>query len=156
MSLSGRVALITGAGRGIGRALPPRSARTAWPWPSNDIDSGSAESTASELRSKGYRALACPGDASAAAAVAAVFDRVEQELGPLWLLVNNAGVYHSASIESFPESEWDREFAVDCKAVFLCSQAAVRRMSRAGRPYRGRVVHCGTDRTHATDRVLLG
>ena len=135
MTLSGRVALITGAGRGIGRRIAAALCENGMAVAVNDIDSESAESTASELRSSGYRALACPGDASAAAAVAAMFDRVEQELGPLWLLVNNAGVYHSASIETFPESEWDREFAVDCKAVFLCSQAAVRRMApgRGGR-----------------------
>ena len=64
-----------------------------------------------------------------------MFDRVETELGPLWLLVNNAGTFHSSPTEDFPEEHWDREFAIDVKAAFLCSQAAIRRMipRRAGR-----------------------
>ena len=132
MSLSGRVALITGAGRGIGKTIAGVLCENGMSVAINDIDSGSAERTAEELRAKGHRAMASPGDASASTSVTTMFDRVEQELGPLWLLVNNAGVYHSAPVESFPESEWDREFAVDCKAVFLCSQAAVRRMVPRG------------------------
>ena len=137
MSLSGRIALVTGAGRGIGKIIAGVLCENGMAVAVNDIDSGSAERTADELRAKGHRATASPGDASSSTSVTTMFDRVEQELGPLWLLVNNAGVYHSAPIESLPESEWDREFAVDCKAVFLCSQAAVRRMvSRGG----GRIV----------------
>jgi NAD(P)-dependent dehydrogenase (short-subunit alcohol dehydrogenase family) len=132
MSLSGRIALVTGAGRGIGKTIAGVLCENGMAVAINDIDPGPAERTAEELRAKGYRALAVPGDASVPASVTAMFDRVEQELGPLWLLVNNAGVYHSAPVESFPESEWDREFAVDCKAVFLCSQAAVRRMIPRG------------------------
>jgi 2,3-dihydro-2,3-dihydroxybenzoate dehydrogenase len=53
-------------------------------------------------------------------------------MGPLWLLVNNAGIYHSAPTPDFPEEAWDREFAVDAKAVFLCSQAAIRQMMPQG------------------------
>jgi 2,3-dihydro-2,3-dihydroxybenzoate dehydrogenase len=66
-----------------------------------------------------------------------MFARVAEEVGPLWLLVNNAGVYHSARTLEFPEEAWDREFAVDAKAVFLCSQAAVRQMVPRGA---GRIV----------------
>lgn len=135
MSVTGRIALVTGAGRGIGRTIAGALCENGMAVAVNDIDSEMAERAAAELRSNGHRALACPGDVSSATAVDALFHRVEQELGPLWLLVNNAGVYHSAPIEDFREDQWDREFAVDCKAVFLCSQAAVRRMTarRGGR-----------------------
>jgi len=137
MSLSGRVALVTGAGRGIGKATARVLSESGMAVAVNDIDTASAEAAAAELRASGHPAIACPGDITLASSVADIFERVESELGPLWLLVNNAGVYHSAPTEEFPEAEWDREFAVDCKAVFLCSQAAVRRMTQRGA---GRIV----------------
>jgi len=55
-------------------------------------------------------------------------ERVEAELGPLWLLVNNAGIYFSGPTAEMSEEAWDKAFAVDAKGVFLCSQAAIRRM----------------------------
>lgn len=128
MSLQGRCALVTGAARGIGlvtsRILCERGMSVAI----NDIDPDGAERAAGELRSAGHRAIGCAGDVSRAADVQRVVERVENELGPLWLLVNNAGTFHSAPAAEFPEEAWDREFATDAKAAFLCSQAAIRRM----------------------------
>ena len=62
-------------------------------------------------------------------------ERVEAELGPLWLLVNNAGIFHAAPTAELSEEWWDQEFAVDAKGVFLCCQAAIRQMMprRVGR-----------------------
>jgi NAD(P)-dependent dehydrogenase (short-subunit alcohol dehydrogenase family) len=126
--MSGRVALITGAARGIGlttaRVLCERGMAVAI----NDLEAADAERAASELRRTGHRAVACPADVTRAADVAAMVERVEAELGPLTLLVNNAGTYHAAPTADLTEEQWDREFAVDAKAVFLCSQAAIRRM----------------------------
>jgi NAD(P)-dependent dehydrogenase (short-subunit alcohol dehydrogenase family) len=135
MSLAGRCALVTGAGRGIGfvtaRLLCERGMAVAV----NDVDTESAHHAAAELASAGYRAIACPADVSNSADVSLMVGRIEAELGPLWLLVNNAGTFHSAPAEEFPEAQWDREFAVDVKSAFLCSQAAIRRMipRRGGR-----------------------
>ena len=159
MSLSGRSALITGAGRGIGKTHRRAcSARTAWPWPST---------TSIPVRGKHRRRTASGGASragvpgtmtSAAAAVADdVRSRRSRNSGPCGCWSTMPVSTTRRPIEIFPKSEWDREFAVDCKAVFLCSQAAVRRMTpRRRRPYRGGVVHCRSDRSHATDRVLLG
>jgi NAD(P)-dependent dehydrogenase (short-subunit alcohol dehydrogenase family) len=102
----------------------------------SDIDALAVESAASELRSAGHRAVAVHADVTRSADVEVMVERTERELGPLWLLVNNAGTYHSEAIDDFPEDAWDREFAVDAKAVFLCSRAAVRAMSKGG----GRIV----------------
>jgi NAD(P)-dependent dehydrogenase (short-subunit alcohol dehydrogenase family) len=64
--------------------------------------------------------------------------KVETQLGPLWLLVNNAGVYVAAPTAELGETDWDRVFAVDAKGVFLCSQAAIQNMiTRRG----GRIVN---------------
>jgi len=130
MSLHGRTALVTGAGRGIGlttaRVLSELGMRVGV----NDIDADAAEQAARDLHT-----VAIPGDVSKFADVASMLERVEAELGPLWLLVNNAGTFHSAPAEDFAEGDWDREFDIDVKAAFLCSQAAIRRMipRRGGR-----------------------
>jgi NAD(P)-dependent dehydrogenase (short-subunit alcohol dehydrogenase family) len=135
MSLAGRCALVTGGARGIGltvaRTLCERGAAVAI----NDLDPEGAARAARELSSPGRRLLACPGDVSRAADAESMIARAEAELGPLWLLVNNAGTFHSAPAEEFPEEAWDREFDVDVKGAFLCSRAALRRMipRRAGR-----------------------
>jgi NAD(P)-dependent dehydrogenase (short-subunit alcohol dehydrogenase family) len=104
----------------------------------NDIDDNLAEQAALSLQAEGATAIACPGDVTITSQVNALFDRAEEELGPAWLLVNNAGAFHSCRFEDFPEYAWDHAFAVDAKAAFLCSQAAVKRMVDAERG--GRIV----------------
>jgi NAD(P)-dependent dehydrogenase (short-subunit alcohol dehydrogenase family) len=129
------VALITGAGRGIGQVIARVLAAKGMTIGVNDADEGLAASAAEELRRDGFRAVALPGDVTRKADVEAMVDRTETELGPLWLLVNNAGTFYAAPTVDMTEESWDREFAVDSKGVFLCSQAALRRMipRRGGR-----------------------
>jgi NAD(P)-dependent dehydrogenase (short-subunit alcohol dehydrogenase family) len=97
----------------------------------NDVDYTAAQCAAEELTREGLHAQAIGGDVSSATDVRRVFEAA----GTPWLLVNNAGVYHGAPFIDFPEDAWDRAFAVDVKAAFLCSQEAVRRMipQRGGR-----------------------
>ena len=136
--LNGRVAIVTGAGRGIGqtvaRVLGGRGMRVAV----NDLDPALAENTAAELRSAGVEALALPGDVSLKADAQMLIARTEAGLGPLWLLVNNAGVFNSGPTAELSEAAWDVAFDVDAKGVFLCSQAAIRRMMPRGG---GRIVN---------------
>jgi NAD(P)-dependent dehydrogenase (short-subunit alcohol dehydrogenase family) len=126
--VNGRVAIVTGAGRGIGqtiaRALGERGMRVVV----NDISAAQAEGTAASLRDVGVEALAVPGDVSRKADAQALIERAEAELGPLWLLVNNAGVFNSGPTADLSEESWDAAFDVDAKGVFLCSQAAIRVM----------------------------
>lgn len=132
MSLSNRCALVTGAGRGIGFATSRVLCEKGMVVAVNDIDPEASEHAAQRLRAAGHRAIACPGDVSLRQDVEAIFSRIDQDLGSLWLLVNNAGTFHAEATADFPEERWDREFAVDVKASFLCSQAAIRRMIPAG------------------------
>ena len=133
--LKGRVALVTGAGRGIGKTIARVLAQQGMLVGVNDSNATSAEAAVQELQQAGLGGLALPGDVSNKADVAAMVDRVETQLGPLWLLVNNAGVFNAAPTADLSEEAWDRAFAVDAKGVFLTSQAAIRRMipRQAGR-----------------------
>ena len=104
----------------------------------NDIDPVSAEQVAGELRARAARRSLYPTGVDQGAAVSAMFDRLEAELGPLWLLVNNAGVFNAAPTDEMSEEMWDQAFDVDAKGVFLCSQAAMRKMIPRGE---GRIVN---------------
>ncbi|HXF64928.1 MAG TPA: SDR family NAD(P)-dependent oxidoreductase, partial [Caldilineaceae bacterium] len=134
MSLTGKVAIITGASRGIGletaRVLANQGMKVALAARSPQV-----ETLAAELCDGGATAIGVPTDVTSRAQVEALVDRVEGELGPLWLLVNNAGLLRTGPTAEMPEEDWDAVFAVDAKGVFLCSQAAIRRMipRRAGR-----------------------
>lgn len=132
MSLEGKSGIVTGAGRGIGFATARRLCELGMRIAINDLDGDSAEHAAADLRAKGHNAIACAGDVSLRADVASLFAAAEKAFGPLWLLVNNAGAFHSAPTVDFPEAAWDHAFAVDVKAAFLCSQEAIRRMIPIG------------------------
>jgi NAD(P)-dependent dehydrogenase (short-subunit alcohol dehydrogenase family) len=134
MTLQGKVALITGAGRGIGPEIARILAQKGMTIAVN-ARSESAEVTAAALRQEGLNAKAYIADISRKTEVTAMVEGLEQELGPLWLLVNNAGLLRASPTEETSEEEWDAIYAVDVKGVFLCAQAAIRRMMprRAGR-----------------------
>src|SRR4051794_18407268 len=110
MSVAGRVALVTGAGRGIGRTIAQVLAARGMIVAVNDASAAAAQETAAALGG-----LAVPADVTNKAQVQAMLDAVETQAGPLWLLVNNAGVYHSAPTEELAEEAWDQDFAVDAK-----------------------------------------
>ncbi|HBY59824.1 MAG TPA: 2,3-dihydro-2,3-dihydroxybenzoate dehydrogenase [Solibacterales bacterium] len=126
-----RVVLVTGAARGIGCGIARRLSESGMTVVLTDIDEPTLTETARTLA----HTVAIPADITRRADVEALIERVESEAGPLYALINNAGVFTSGPIETFREEDWDRTFAVDAKAVFLCSQAAARRMipRRAGR-----------------------
>jgi NAD(P)-dependent dehydrogenase (short-subunit alcohol dehydrogenase family) len=134
MGLQGKVALVTGAGRGIGPGIARVLAEKGMILAVN-ARSASAEQTADDLRRAGYQATAFVADISRKTDVEAMVERIENELGPLWLLVNNAGLLRAGPTADLTEEDWDEIFAVDAKGVFLCAQAAIKRMMprRAGR-----------------------
>ncbi len=139
-----KVALVTGASRGIGRAIALRLARDGF-----DVafhyrtGRQEAEAAAKEAEAMGGRAAAIGGDVSVADEVAAVFRALDDSLGPPRLLVNNAGmVIPAPNLEDLTEEIWDRILNVNLKSQFLCAREAVPRMRRIGG---GAIVNIGSE-----------
>ena len=133
MSAAGRpVALVTGSGRGIGRAIALAFARQGYAVAVNDIDAPSAEAVAAEIAALGRQALAQPGDVSDPAAVARLVADTVATLGSLDAMINNAGIEPRASILDLDPAEWDEVQAVNLRGVFLGTQAAGRSMRAVG------------------------
>ncbi|MBJ6725541.1 3-oxoacyl-ACP reductase family protein [Geomesophilobacter sediminis] len=130
--LAGKVALVTGGSRGIGKAialaLAEAGADVALNYQNNDR---MAEEVCGEIRNRGRRALAVKGDVAVAAEVTRMVEEVRQGLGPIGILVNNAGIGHIASIDTISEQEWDATLAVNLKGAFLVTQAVLPDLRRA-------------------------
>jgi 2-keto-3-deoxy-L-fuconate dehydrogenase len=128
--LSGKVAVVTGAGSGIGRSIAAVFGRQGANVVAVDLDLSAAEATTAAIRSAGGKASAVVCDVVNAAQVAGVFEGVDRTEGRLDVLVNNAGIAHVGTIENTSEDDFDRLFRVNIKGVFLCSKAALPIMLR--------------------------
>jgi len=151
MDLEGKVALVTGAARGIGRAIaiglahagcdvavsdiaPGQDAITVYPLGSE----AELAVTAGQIRRLGRKCTALQADVTSAADVEAMMQQIEERLGGLDILVANAGIIMAGPIASMSEAQWDRIFAVNVKGVYLCGQAAIPRLVKRGG---GRIVN---------------
>ena len=134
MAVEGRVALVTGAQQGIGRATAVALARAGADVALNYLDDRAAtDKAAEEIRGLGRRALVVQSDVSRAAEVAAMVAAVGRGLGVPDILVNNAGVYPRSPFLELAEREWDLVLGVNLKGSFLCAQAVARALVAAGR-----------------------
>ena len=132
MRLSGKVALVTGAQQGIGRAIAIALARDGADVGVNFLDDpAAAESVAKEVRGIGRRAVV---DVVRASDVEGMVAAVAGALGPPDVLVNNAGVFPRSAFLEMTEREWDHVLSVNLKGGFLCAQAVARALVAAGRP----------------------
>ena len=129
VDLSDKVALVTGAGRGIGRAIAGALAGSGAAVAINDIDAASAERAAGELAG-GTRAF--PADVADPDAVARLVEAVTVHFGRLDILVNNAGIEPKAPVLELSIADWGRTLDVNLSAAFYTSQAAGRIMRAAG------------------------
>ncbi len=130
--LDARTAIVTGGGSGIGRAVALRFARAGARVAIIDIAAESATAVADEAGSLGATVLPVACDVSRQADVAAAFQRIEGQLGPVDALVNSAGVAHIGTVEQTMEADLDRLYAVNVKGVYNCLKAAVASMKGRG------------------------
>jgi 3-oxoacyl-[acyl-carrier protein] reductase len=126
MGLKGKVALVTGAAKGIGKAVALALAREGANVAVNYSHSkADAEEVKNSIMAIGGQAVAVKADVSKKAQVARMVENVRTKLGDIDILVNNAGIVNACKIENIPEAEWDRVFAINLKGTFLCCQAVL-------------------------------
>ncbi len=133
-SLQNKRALVTGGSRGIGAAIAKRLAKrgvhVAFTYASKTDE---ANKVAEEIKAAGGNAVAIKADNTDAEAVVSAVEQTVQTLGGLDILVNNAGVATMAPIEDYSVADFDRTFAINVRAVFIATQAAVKHMQQGGR-----------------------
>ncbi len=142
MSEDGRVALVTGSSRGIGRAIALRlaadGARLAINYLSHE---DAANEVVDAIVSRGGAAVAVQADVTKADDVERLFHEVAESLGPVEILVNNAGIIKDSLLVRMSVEDWDSVIDLDLRATFLCTRQAIRSMLRA---HWGRVVNIGS------------
>src|SRR5262249_1549313 len=140
MRLTGKVALVTGAQQGIGRAIALALAREGADVGVNYLDDrGAADKVVQEVRGADRRTVLVQADVAQPASAQAMVEQVVGELGGIDVLVNNAGVYPRVPLLEMRESDWDLVLDVNLKGGFFCAQAAARAMIAAGR--RGSIIN---------------
>src|SRR5688572_12618411 len=125
MELQGQVAIVTGGGRGIGRATALELARLGADVVVAELDKAGAERTAGEVSALGRKSLAVATDVTRRSDLAAMVERTKAELGRIDVLVNNAGIYRAAATLDVTEEHWDAIMTINAKAVFFASQAVL-------------------------------
>ncbi len=131
VDLQGKIALVTGASRGIGRAIAIALARCGADVAVNyRTQKGEAQVTMQQITSQGRRAIGVQADVSRSPEVARMIASIEKDLGPVDILVNNAGIALHQNIEETREADWDEVLAVNLKSVFLVTQAVLPGMRR--------------------------
>src|SRR5579883_334141 len=127
-----KIALVTGAGRGIGRDIAERLAREGYAVGLIARTKSQLEETAELIRQAGGKALVTPTDVGKREQVLAAVDAVERELGPISVLINNAGAYLRKPFLEISEDDFDFQLKVNTYGPFFCTQAVVGRMAERG------------------------
>jgi meso-butanediol dehydrogenase / (S,S)-butanediol dehydrogenase / diacetyl reductase len=132
MRLASRAAMVTGAGRGIGRGIALRLAAEGAHVLVADLDAATGTETARAIEAQGGKARFVAADVARPEASRAAVAETLEAFGRLDVLVNNAGVIRARPLLDLAEDDWDRTFAVNARGLFFCLQAAARAMVRAG------------------------
>ena len=130
MILTERVAVVTGAGRGIGKSITLTLAREGANVVVNDIAIKMAEEVTNEVKNMGRKSLAIQADVSNSKEVNRMIELTLKEFGRIDILVNNAGVTKRGSIKDLKEDDWDRVINVNLKGAFNCMKAVVETMKK--------------------------
>ena len=141
MSLQGKVALVTGASKGVGKGIALELARSGCAVAVNyNSDKAGAEATAGEIAAGGGKAIVVQANVGSSADVDRMFSEFRQTFERLDILVNNAGVQTWKALLDLEEHEWDRVIDTNLKGTFLCTQRAARMMMNSG----GSIVNIGS------------
>jgi glucose 1-dehydrogenase len=128
VKLKDKVALVTGAGSGIGRAIAQLFAEEGARVVANDLRAIAAKETIESLGAHATSGRAIPADVADSSQVKAMFAEIERDFGSLDVLVNNAGIVHAAEFVDLAVEDFDRVLRVNLRGAFLCGQAAARQM----------------------------
>jgi 3-oxoacyl-[acyl-carrier protein] reductase len=140
--LDGKIALVTGGARGIGRAIALAFAAEGADVAVNDLVLDEAlESAVAAIREQGRRAWALPADVADEPAVQSMVDHLLAEAGRVDILVNNAGIAHTAPLVAISVETWDRMIAVHLRGTFLCTRAILPQMLERGS---GKIINLGS------------
>lgn len=135
MRCKDKIVLVTGAQRGIGRAVALRFAQEGADVAVNYLDDrAAADAIAGQITALGRRCCVVQGNVAYAAEARQMVATVEGDLGPIDVLVNNAGIFPRASFLELAEEEWDAVLTTNLKGSFICAQEVARRMVAAQRP----------------------
>jgi NAD(P)-dependent dehydrogenase (short-subunit alcohol dehydrogenase family) len=132
MRIKDKVAIVTGAGRGIGEGIALRFAEEGARVIVNDVNEGEATRTAQAIQSKGGKAVAVTGSVGSRDVAQKMVDTAVKEFGTVDILVNNAGIIRDAMLHKMTDEQWDQVIEVNLKGVFLCTQCAARVMREKG------------------------
>lgn len=130
--LEGKVALVTGAGRGIGFAIAEALGRYGVKVGVNDLRPADAETAVAALRRAGIRAIPLAGDVTSASNTNMIVEQIEMQFGHLDILINNAGVLRPTRAEAILDDEWDLVINGNLKSTFLCCRSAIPALRRSG------------------------
>lgn len=130
MILKDKVAIITGAGQGIGKAIAIEFAKEGAIPVIADINGQAAEDVEREIKSLGVKSLSIRVDVSSVSEIKLLVEKVVKQFGTVDILVNNAGILHSTLIEDITEQEWDKMMNINLKSVFFASQQVLPYMKK--------------------------
>ncbi len=130
MSLTGKIALVTGAAQGIGREIALALASDGADVAICDVNLEAAQKTASEIETKGKKSLAIKANVASSADVSAMLEQVIEKFGRIDILVNNAGITRDGLILRMKDEDWDLVLSINLKGAFLCTKSALKYMTK--------------------------
>ncbi len=133
MSANKKIAIVTGAAKGIGKGIAVALAKDGFNIVVADLKQTECDATAKDLQALGVEAIGVQCDVSNAAAVSALFKQTMDKFGRLDALINNAGIYPFVPFEKMTEADWEKVMDVNLKSVFLCSKEAAKILPPGGR-----------------------
>jgi len=130
MKLNGEIAIVTGGGKGIGRAISKRFAKEGAIVAVVDLNLDNAQNVKQEIIDSGYNATAFKVDITNSEQINQMVKKVKEEYGRIDILVNNAGIMENGNVEKIEEEDWDNMLAVNLKGTFFCAKAVIKEMKR--------------------------